>query len=122
MVIEDVAVTIPFPKQVRTASFHVSTGSIIYDEAGKVAKWTLGKLVADDNLSSGRAQLTVDLKLNLPKDEPLSPPNLSVHWKVPLTSVSGLTVSGLSLAGESYRPYKGVRNITKSGLFQVRYS
>jgi AP-3 complex subunit mu len=33
-----------------------------------------------------------------------------------------LTVSGLSLAGEAYRPYKGVRNVTKSGLYQVRYS
>ena len=49
-------------------------------------------------------------------------PNLSLHWKVPLTSVSGLSVSGLSMSGESYRPYKGVRNITKSGLYQVRYS
>ena len=120
-VIEDVAVTIPFPSQVRTASFSVSSGSIIYDEAGKVAKWTLGKLAAEDPTLS-RAQLTATLKLNpIPKGEQVSAPSLSMHWKVPLTSVSGLTVSGLSLTGESYRPYKGVRNITKSGLFQVRY-
>ena len=53
-------------------------------------------------------------------DDAESPPNLSLTWKIPLASVSGLSVSGLSVTGENYRPYKGVRNITKSGLFQIR--
>ena len=122
-VIEDVAVTIPLPKQVRTAQFQVSMGSIVYDEAGKIAKWTLGKMA--DDASMTRAQLTADLKLNQRKpnkDDEIRSPNLSLHWKIPLTSVSGLSVSGLSVSGEAYRPYKGVRNITKSGLYQVRYS
>lgn len=132
MVVEDVAVTIPFPKQVRTASFQASSGTgVVFDEAGKVAKWTLGKLA--DDASMPRAQLTVNVKLNPPKqnkneddeednDGGIRPPSLSFHWKIPLTSVSGLTVSGLSIAGENYKPYKGVRNITKSGLYQVRHS
>lgn len=121
-VIEDVAVTIPFPKQVRTAKFQVSMGSIVYDESGKIAKWTLGKMA--DSASITRAQLTTDLKLNpqLEGEDEIRPPNLSLHWKIPLASVSGLSVSGLSVSGEAYRPYKGVRNITKSGLYQVRYS
>jgi AP-3 complex subunit mu len=135
MMVEDVAVTIPFPKQLRTATFQVSSGSIVYDEAGKVAKWTLGKLADDPTLP--RVQLIATLKMNPPKKrskrdandsedeaekEDIRSPNLSLHWKIPLTSVSGLTVSGLSITGESYQPYKGVRNITKSGLYQVRYS
>jgi AP-3 complex subunit mu len=141
MMVEDVAVTIPFPKQVRTASFQASSGTgVIFDEAGKVAKWTLGKLA--DDATMPRAQLSVTIKLNPPKqqvatmekddgsdkeycddfEQGIRPPNLSLHWKIPLTSVSGLTVSGLSIAGENYRPYKGVRNITKSGIYQVRYS
>lgn len=142
MIMEDVACTIPFPKQVRTATFNATVGSVLYDEAGKVAKWSIGKL-SDDPMNSARTQLTVKIKLhtkssrvhnpslmNFSSDrnssshesEVITSPNLSLHWKLPLTSVSGLTVSGLSLAGESYRPYKGVRNITKSGLHQVRYS
>ncbi len=133
MTVEDVAITIPFPKQVRTATFQASTGSVVYDEAGKVAKWTLGKLVDDPTLP--RVQIVANLKMNPPKksskqdtdseteeSDEIRSPNLSLHWKIPLTSVSGLTVSGLSIAGESYQPYKGVRNVTKSGLYQVRYS
>lgn len=136
MMVEDVAITFPLPKQARTASFQVSIGSVVYDEAGKVAKWTLGKLADDPTLP--RAQLTATLKLTPPKkrnrhkitfgiddsntgSDEVQAPNLFLHWKIPLTSVSGLTVSGLSISGESYQPYKGVRNVTKSGLYQVRY-
>ena len=39
-------------------------------------------------------------------------PPLFVQWKILLASVSGLNVSGLSVTGEQYKPYKGVRNIT----------
>ena len=130
LVVEDVAVTIPFPKQTcSTSGFHVSTGSVIFDEAGKVARWNLGKM---DTLR--KATLTCNFTVatstsgssktdNFSEtEERLTSPNLSLSWKIPLASVSGLSVSGLSIRGESYRPYKGVRNITKSGIYQVRCS
>jgi AP-3 complex subunit mu len=87
----------------------------------------LGKLA--DDASMTRVQLTVTLTLKHTTSsmhheelEDIWPPNLSLHWKILLTSVSGITVRGLSLTGESYHPYKGVQNNTKSGLYQVRYS
>ena len=138
LVIEDVAITIPLPKTVRTTadSCSVTMGSLVYDEAGKVVRWNLGKLD-----STKKPQLTGQFHLDHPKTVPkqssssssssrsapsppiidaATAPNLSVSWKIPLASVSGLSVSGLSVTGESYRPYKGVRNITKSGMFQIR--
>jgi AP-3 complex subunit mu len=47
---------------------------------------------------------------------------VQMHWKVPMASVSGLAVSGLQLTNERYKPYKGVRTLTKSGKFQIRAS
>jgi AP-3 complex subunit mu len=176
MEVEEVAVSIPFPKQTRSNSgFQVNMGTVIYDEASKVACWTLGKMD-----SSKRATLSCSFTMTISssssstssssaghhgsssmsssssimgigggigggpgssmmmapdlaaaaEDEHkkgsiaalMAPPNLSLHWKIPLASVSGLSVSGLTVTGESYRPYKGVRNITKSGMFQVRCS
>ena len=114
LVMEEVAIIIPFPKTVRTAKISVNIGTIIYDEAGKIAKWSLGKV---DTLKKPQLQASLELEGNV---KPESNPNLTVEWKIPLASVSGLSVSGLSLTGEAYRPYKGVRNITKSGRFQVR--
>jgi AP-3 complex subunit mu len=114
MVVEDVAVTIPFPRAVRTANLTVSMGQVIYDEAQKVARWTIGKL---DGQKKPQLQGTMVLEGSR---KPAEEQNLSLNWKIPLASVSGLSVSGLSLTGESYNVYKGVRNITKSGRFQVR--
>jgi AP-3 complex subunit mu len=109
--VEEVAITIPLPKKTRTSDFRVTLGSIVYDEAGKVARWTLGTL---DNVKKPSLSCTFVTT----GDEERG--NISLTWKVPLSSVSGLTVSGLSITGEAYRCYKGVRNITKSGLFQIR--
>jgi len=114
MVVEDVAVTIPFPKLVRTTTLNVNMGQVIYDEATKVAKWTIGKLDG-----TKRPQLNGTMVLEGSK-KPQDNQNLTLNWKIPLASVSGLSVSGLSLTGERYNVYKGVRNITKSGRFQVR--
>jgi AP-3 complex subunit mu len=114
MLVEDVSITMPLPKSVKSADLRVNLGTVLYDEASKIAKWTLGKLDA-----SKKPQLTASLQLEGTK-KPVANPNLSLAWKIPLASVSGLSVSGLSVTGETYRPYKGVRNITKSGRFVVR--
>lgn len=113
LVVEEVFVLIPFPKHTRsTSNLTTNMGSVIYDEASKVAKWTLGKMDAT-------SKATLSCSFACPK-EGSTPPNLSMHWKVPLASVSGISVSGLNVTGESYRPYKGVRNITRSGTYQLR--
>lgn len=123
LLIEDVTIVIPFPKFVKTANLNVTMGQVIYDEAGKIAKWTIGQLS-----EKMRPQLNGSMIMEENKEMTASvvsaaseeQPPLLVTWKVLLTSVSGLNVSGLSVTGERYKPYKGVRNITKSGTFQVR--
>ena len=115
-VIEEVSVTIPFPKSVRTTDLRVSFGRVLYDESTKIAKWTIGKL--DDK--TRQYDLKGSITLTKGSLRPEENPPLQLTWKIPLASVSGLSVSGLNLSGESYRPYKGVRNIVKSGKYQVR--
>ena len=113
MIIEDVVVTIPFPSVVRTANLTVTAGTCLYDEATKVALWTIPKMDKSVN-----PQLTGTMLLTGSRPEE-SPP-LQLDWKIPMASVSGLSVSGLSVVNEGYKPYKGVRTITKSGRFTVR--
>ena len=123
LIIEDVSIIIPFPKFVRTASLNVTAGHVVYDEAGKIAKWVIGKLDEKTRpqlngtmiLEDGNEE--IDMVSSIEDGEQ---PPLLVTWKILLASVSGLNVSGLSVTGEHYKPYKGVRNITRSGTFQVR--
>jgi AP-3 complex subunit mu len=112
---EEVALSIPFPKQVKTANLDVNIGTVTYDEATKIAKWTIGKLSA----STGKApQLTGKIVLQGAKLE--EPPPIELNWKVPTASVSGIAIASLQLSNEKYRPYKGVRTITRSGRFHIR--
>ncbi|GKY96945.1 hypothetical protein MPSEU_000653500 [Mayamaea pseudoterrestris] len=120
MQVEDISIILPFPRQTRTTTdFRVNVGSIIYDEQAKTAVWQLGTLDATKKATLS-CTFTASVSSQNGGTNLATLPNLSMHWKVPLASVSGLTVSGLSITGESYRPYKGVRNICQSGLYQVR--
>lgn len=43
-----------------------------------------------------------------------------VEWRLPSTAVTGLHVDSLTVTGESYKPYKGLRCVTKSGRYELR--
>merc|ERR1712216_1012137 len=97
LVIEDVSLLIPFPNCVKTATLSTTLGTVLYDEAKKIARGTM--------------------VIKGPVEEPRP---IQVTWKVPAASVSGIKVASLQLSNERYRPYKGVRVITRSGRYQVR--
>lgn len=140
--LEEVTVLIPFPKStVSTSTLAPNVGTITWEEAGQRALWRIGTMDrmtrATLSCSFTLAAASKKAKLSQPSiiasvnddnhhhhhhvDDEVKP-NLSIHWLIPLASVSGLSVSGLSIRNETYRPYKGVRNITQSGRFQVRCS
>eukprot|EP01039_Chlorochromonas_danica_P005400 gene5400-5938_t len=126
LVVEEVSVEIPFTKAVRTANLSATVGSVLFDETTKVATWTIGKLT-----SANAPQLTGTVLLSptalsggdstvISFNESTIAPSISLHWVVPLASVSGLSIGSLQLQGEKYKPYKGMRSIAKSGRIQVR--
>ena len=47
LIVEDVVVSIPFSKSVKTVNLVATVGTVLYDEATKVAKWTVGKFGQD---------------------------------------------------------------------------
>ena len=113
--VEDVEVIIPFSRAVRTANFKVSVGSVLFDEASKVARWEVGKLQAERF-----PQLTATILYQPNSKGKDEAPTLQMQWKVASATVSGLAVAALQLTNERYKPYKGVRTIAKGGKFQIR--
>lgn len=120
IVIEDVSITIPFPKVVRTANLTVNVGHVLYDEATKVAQWIIGKLEEKKKAPQLTGSMVLDSGNKQQIQRPEENPPLQLNWKVPSASVSGASVSGLSMVGVSYRHYKGFRTIAKSGSYQIR--
>jgi AP-3 complex subunit mu len=114
---ENISVTVPFPKEVRTADMEVNCGKHLYDQAANTSTWTVGKIKKNVSPSlTGKVQLHPNSAL--PED---SPPVL-LDFQVPNTTVSGLAVETLLITNERYKPYKGVKTMTKAGKFQFRVS
>lgn len=136
--IEDVVLTIAWPKSVLSVSATASVGSSTFDPQQKITRWDVGKipLQRPPNLK-GTIVLQAGVAL------PDSTPTISVDFKIPHLATSGIRVNRLDVYGEKvrhhaprhrlrsgghrsvprraqYKPFKGVKYITKAGKFQIR--
>ena len=140
--VEDIIVAIPLPPRlVQTlASVNVLAGTTLFDEHSKTLRWRVPKLAPEKQL-----QLNAVLSLR-PVEHALAEPlgstvkdpahltnasnsvfltaaevvSCHVQWKVPMSTLSGIAVQGLALVNENYKPFKGVRTLTKSGHMEIR--
>lgn len=113
--IDGIVVIIPFSKAVSAVNLQCNVGHVSCEETTKQARWEIGRLPKDRSPSlSG----TISLFPNVPTPE--SGPTVLVEFKVVMYCVSGLKIDALQCSNERYKPYKGVRSVTKAGKFQVR--
>lgn len=47
-------------------------------------------------------------------------PLVDVRYVVPMTTLSGVHIKSLNIVNESYKPFKGIRTLTKNGVMQIR--
>jgi len=112
--VTDIVVIIPFPKSIITTSLTCNTGTVHHDDKTKVTRWELSKLPTDRT-----ALLEGSVALG-PDDLPDEAPTVRVEFQCKMYSASGLKVDGLAIRAVNYKPFKGVRSITKHGHFQIR--
>jgi len=112
--VEGVVVTIPFPKAIVSSNLTANMGAVQYDELAKVCKWNIGKLPKDKT-----PQLSGTVALPSGGQLPESLPTLMAEFKIVMYTASGIKVDSLT-CNERYKPYKGVRSITRAGKFQIR--
>uniref|UniRef100_A0A3Q3MR08 AP-3 complex subunit mu-1 n=1 Tax=Labrus bergylta TaxID=56723 RepID=A0A3Q3MR08_9LABR len=113
--VESLKVTIHMPKTVLNANLTASQGNYTYDLATKVLVWDIGKLNTQ-KLPNLRGSLSTQVGAPKPEDNP----TLNIDLKIQQMAISGLKVSRLDMYGEKYKPFKGVKYLTKAGKFQVR--
>eukprot|EP01118_Nematostelium_gracile_P002303 TRINITY_DN12533_c0_g1_i1.p1 TRINITY_DN12533_c0_g1~~TRINITY_DN12533_c0_g1_i1.p1 ORF type:complete len:414 (+),score=79.98 TRINITY_DN12533_c0_g1_i1:196-1437(+) len=114
-VVEDTVITIQFPKAVATCTLTPTYGTCLYDDTTKVAKWNIGKIPKDKSpLLEGSAYLQQGVST------PDSATIIHADFKISMFAASGLKVDSLAVVNEKYKPYKGVRSVTRAGKFQVR--
>uniref|UniRef100_A0A673MH86 AP-3 complex subunit mu-1 n=1 Tax=Sinocyclocheilus rhinocerous TaxID=307959 RepID=A0A673MH86_9TELE len=90
-------------------------GTYNYDPVTKILLWDIGKL-NPQKLPNLKGSLS--LQSGAPKPE--ENPSLNIDLKIQQLAISGLKVNRLDMYGEKYKPFKGVKYVTKAGKFQVR--
>ena len=126
------------PKSVLNCTLTVSQGKYAFDPVSKVLSWDVGKMEAQRASPNMRGTVKhrikmhyfssktniyfffVQLTLQSTASIPESNPTISVGFVISQMAISGLKVSRLDLFGEKYKPFKGVKYMTKAGRFQVR--
>lgn len=113
--VEDLKVTIHMPKAVLNANLTATQGNYTYDCTTKMLVWDIGKL-NPQKLPNLRGSLSMQTGVPNPEENP----SLNIDLKIQQLAISGLKVSRLDMYGEKYKPFKGVKYVTKAGKFQVR--
>jgi len=114
-VVENVVMEIPFPKTVLNVTLTPTQGKYSFDPVTKVMNWDVGK-IDPSKLPNIKGNISLQSG-SLPPD---SNPTISVQFTISQMAVSGIKVNRLDMYLEKYKPFKGVKYITKAGNFQVR--
>ena len=113
--IENVQLEIPMPKSVLNVSLVANQGKFSFDPTTKNLTWDVGRI---DPAKLPNLRGTINMQSGAPAPE--SNPTVSVSFVIASLAVSGIKVHRLDMYGEKYKPFKGVKYITKAGRFQVR--
>ncbi|OWF39923.1 AP-3 complex subunit mu-1-like [Mizuhopecten yessoensis] len=113
--VENVVMEVPFPKTVLNATLTPTQGKYTFDPVSKVMTWDIGRI---DTTRIPSIKGTVSLQTGAPVPE--SNPTINMYFTISQLALSGIKVNRLDMYGEKYKPFKGVKYITKAGKFQVR--
>lgn len=112
--LESVTLEILMPKNVTNVALNQSQGKYSYDTTSRMFSWEVGKL--DGKTASIKGSLTLNSSIPAPDMSP----SILVKFVINQTSLSEVRVNRLDMFGEKYKPFKGVKYISRAGVFQMR--
>lgn len=113
---DGVSVRIPFGPGVTGASLSSNYGTVQFDSTSGTCTWTVG------SVPRGKTPTLIG-NVSLHKDSTslVSQPPILAKFRIPGFAPSGMFVERLEMSPpESYKYYKGLRCVTKAGLYEVR--
>ncbi|PAA50011.1 hypothetical protein BOX15_Mlig027272g2 [Macrostomum lignano] len=114
-VVDEVAVQVTFPRSVTNVSLTPSVGKYTFDSASRTLTWNVGKL-EPQKFPSIKGPIILQTGAPVPDCNP----TILVNFSISGWTVSGLRVNRLDLMGEKYKPFKGVKYVTRAGKLEFR--
>ncbi|XP_019871470.1 AP-3 complex subunit mu-1 [Aethina tumida] len=113
--VEGVKLEVLMPKCILNCVLTANQGKYNFDPVSKILHWDIGKIDVT-KLPNIRGSVSIATGSNVAEINP----SINVHFTINQLAVSGLKVNRLDMYGEKYKPFKGVKYITKAGRFQIR--
>lgn len=115
-IMNNVTVQIPFGDGVTGGSLSANYGTVQFETLTGLCTWTIG------SVPRGKTPTLIgNVSLHAESISRISNPQIMVEFRIPGFSSSGVSVESLELMPpERYKYYKGLRCITKAGLYEVR--
>ncbi|KAG8011695.1 AP-3 complex subunit mu-2 [Nibea albiflora] len=113
--VESVLVSSQLPRGVLNANLNPSQGTYTFDPVTKMLSWDVGK-INPQKLPSLKGTMSLQAGASKPDENP----TINIQFKIQQMAISGLKVNRLDMYGEKYKPFKGIKYMTKAGKFQVR--
>lgn len=116
-VLDNVKLELSLPKCVLSCALVVNQGKYTFDSVTKVLQWDVGRI---DVTKLPNIRGTMSTSNSGGGGGADTNPTVNVQFSISQLAVSGLKVNRLDMYGEKYKPFKGVKYLTKGGKFQVR--
>ncbi|XP_055380345.1 AP-3 complex subunit mu-1 [Condylostylus longicornis] len=113
--VESVKLEIQMPKCISNCLLTTTQGKYSFDSVTKILHWDVGRI---DVTKLPNIRGTISPASGTTVIE--SNPSINVQFTISQLAVSGLKVNRLDMYGERYKPFKGVKYVTKAGKFQIR--
>lgn len=113
--VEAVKLEVLMPKCILNCVLTANQGKYNFDPVSKILHWDVGRIDVT-KLPNIRGSVAIQSGSNTSEINP----SINVHFTISQLAVSGLKVNRLDMYGEKYKPFKGVKYITKAGRFQIR--
>lgn len=113
--VESVLVSSQLPRGVLNVNLNTSQGTYTFDPVTKLLSWDVGK-INPQKLPNLKGSMSLQAGASKPDENP----TFNIQFKIQQMAISGLKVNRLDMYGEKYKPFKGIKYMTKAGKFQVR--
>ncbi|XP_021477596.1 AP-3 complex subunit mu-2 isoform X1 [Oncorhynchus mykiss] len=113
--LEAVLISSQLPRGVLNTNLNPSQGTYNFDPVTKLLSWDVGK-INPQKLPSLKGSMSLQAGASKPDENP----TINIQFKIQQSALSGLKVNRLDMYGEKYKPFKGIKYMTKAGKFQVR--
>jgi len=114
--IQDVKCSLQLPENTEDVRLEATVGTYTFDSVTKELVWDVGR-ITPQKAPSIKGSFYPSSGTEFREHVCTS---VNVEFRIPTIPLSGLKIETVTVLNERYRPYKGVRGLTKAGHYQIR--